>query len=72
MSLLSQGERMEGGREQEVRPEGPSIGRLTLVWTAGVVGASITTSLITTHSSALRLILPPRCMPLAQSGLIGI
>lgn len=37
MSLLSQRERMEGGREREVRPEGPSFVRLTLVRTAGVV-----------------------------------
>lgn len=28
MSLLSQGERTEGGREQEVRPEGPTVVRV--------------------------------------------
>lgn len=72
MSLLSQGERMEGGREQEVRPEGLSVVRLTSVRTAGVVGVSILKSLITTRSPAHWLILPQRCIPLAQSERIPI
>lgn len=71
MSLLSQRERMEGGRGREVRPEGPCVVRLTFVRTAGVVGGSIE-ALITTHSSACRLILPQRCKPPAQSQHIGV
>lgn len=63
---------MEGGREEEVRPEGPSLVRLTLDRTAGVEGVSIIRSLITTRSSAHWLKLPQRCMPLAQSEHIGI
>lgn len=72
MSLLSQGEMMEGGREQEVRLEGLSVVRLISVRTAGVVGVPSIKALCTTHSSAHRLILPQRCGPLAQSEHIGI
>lgn len=72
MSLLSQGERMEGGREWEVRLEGPTVVRLTLVRTAGAVGVSIIKALIAAVSSAHGLILPQRSMPVAQSEHIGV
>lgn len=63
MSLLSQGEKMEGGREQEVRPEGPTFVRLTPVMTVGIVAVSI---LSFDHYTELRF------LPLVQSERIGM
>lgn len=55
MSLLSQGARMEGGREREVRPEGPTSVRSTSVRTVATEAVSIITALITAQKGAARL-----------------
>lgn len=71
MSLLSQGARMEGGREQEVRAEGSCFARLTQSGLLDLYELSIITSLITTQLCPRSLFLL-RCMPWAQSEHIGI
>lgn len=70
MSLLSQGERMEGGREQEVRLEGPNAVRLATARLLEVARVSIIKALITTHSCGDWLALPrSACQWPNQNGL---